>query len=562
MPLWVNDRGRGTDFNDLHISEGLDAVRMCFEDPQAPEQPTDATQPQASTRRPQPASGASNTGSVDPGPPISGGRAVVEPGPAFRQVEPAQSSDVTDPILIYTGTPMKTAELFREHLPRDGRIVFWREEFYQWNGHRYSMREKTAVHQQLYRWMASCKTERIIDKKTGETEIIAFSPRTSNVEDVMHALRAVCFIEVQEPPTWLEQQSTDPPPGELVAFRNGLLHLSTRALLPSTPRLFITSTLDFDYDPDAPDPEAWHQFLAGLWPNDGESRDALGDMFGYMLTDDTSQQKMFMLIGPPRCGKGTILRILESMIGHHNRVSPSLAGIGTQFGLQPLIGKRVAMISDARLSGKADQQPIVENMLRISGEDSISIDRKNKEAWTGKLPTRFALASNELPAFSDASSALANRFILFKFATSFLGREDQGLTARLLRELPGIVLWALDGLERLRNRGHFHEPESSRQMAADLRDQTSPVSVFVREKCIISDAATCDRVDLFNVWKDWCTAQGREHPGTVVSLGRQLSAAFPGVGRSQPRRDGTRLSLYTGIRLRHAYETFDEDVSD
>lgn len=452
--------------------------------------------------------------------------------------------------LIFAATPMTTAELFREQLPADGRIVFWREEFYQWTGHRYSVREKTAIHQQLYHWMASCLTERVVDKKTGATEVVAFSPRTSVVEDVMHALRAVCYIEVNEPPTWLESEPGDPPTSELVAFRNGFLHLKTRVLTPSTSRLFITSALDYDYDAEAPRPDSWHDFLAGLWPDDGESRDALAEVFGYMLTDDTSQQKMFMLIGPPRCGKGTILRVLESMVGAHNRVSPSLAGVGTQFGLQPLIGKRVAMISDARLSGKADQQPIVENMLRISGEDAVTIDRKNKEAWSGKLPTRFMLASNELPAFSDASSALANRFVLFKFTRSFLGSEDPGLTSRLLKELPGVVLWALEGLDRLHKRGYLLEPAASREMAQELREQTSPVSVFVAEKCILSNMCSVERGELFTAWRDWCATQGRDHPGTIVSFGRQLNAAFPAIGRTQPRTDGTRLNLYTGIRLR------------
>ena len=36
VPLWASDRGRGTDFNDLHAAEGLGAVSMCFEDPKPP----------------------------------------------------------------------------------------------------------------------------------------------------------------------------------------------------------------------------------------------------------------------------------------------------------------------------------------------------------------------------------------------------------------------------------------------------------------------------------------------------------------------------------------------
>lgn len=34
-PVWMNEQ-TGTDFNDLHADEGLDAVRLCFEDPRPP----------------------------------------------------------------------------------------------------------------------------------------------------------------------------------------------------------------------------------------------------------------------------------------------------------------------------------------------------------------------------------------------------------------------------------------------------------------------------------------------------------------------------------------------
>lgn len=164
------------------------------------------------------------------------------------------------------------------------------------------------------------------------------------------------------------------------------------------------------------------------------------------------------------------------------------------------------------------------------------------------------LASNELPAFSDASAALANRFMMFKFTESFLGREDMGLTGRLLKELPSIVLWALDGLERLQERGYLIRPKSAQELSDDLIEQTSPMRSFVADKCVIGAAQQCDRDELFKAWKAWCEDQGRDHPGTKVGFGRQLSAAFPGVKRTQPREGGTRLSMYSGIRLRHDWE--------
>ncbi len=559
VPRWYGDRAeKRTDFNDLHADEGLDAVADCFHNADEPAGPPNkireaapAKQPSGVTSHPatKPASGGENTGSASVGvflPPADG--AIQEPIPVILQ---AVGSDVEAP-MIFTAMPMKTAALFHALLPEGGRILHWRGEFYSWDGARYVIRDRVYIDQRLYHFMAGCVT--IKENKHGEREVVSFNPKTASVNDVAHALRAVCYADLPEPQCWIDEHPGDPPAGEIIAFSNGFLHWPTRTMLPATDRLFVTSALDFDYDPDAAAPDAWLEFLHALWPNDQESIMALADMFGYLLTDDTSQQKAFMLIGPPRSGKGTILRVLESMVGYHNRVSPSLASIGTQFGLQPLIGKRLALISDARLSGRADQQPIVENILRISGEDALSIDRKNISAWTGKLPTRFVLASNELPAFSDASAALANRFMLFRFTESFLGREDHGLTGRLLKELPSIVLWALDGLERLQARGYLIRPASAQELADDLVEQTSPMRSFVADKCTVGNGLGCDRDELFKVWREWCTEQGRDHPGTKVSFGRQLSAAFPSVRRSQPRDTGTRLNLYSGIRLRHDWE--------
>jgi putative DNA primase/helicase len=223
-----------------------------------------------------------------------------------------------------------------------------------------------------------------------------------------------------------------------MACTNGLLHLPTRDLLPHSPAFFTQNALDYDYDPAAPKPVSWLAFLNQMWPDDAESIAALRQIFGYCLTAYTSQQKAFLVVGPKRSGKGTIARVLARIVGADNTVAPTLAGLGTNFVLAPLIGRRVAIISDARLGGRADQAVIAERLLSITGEDAITIDRKYREAWTGKMGVRFLILTNELPRLADASGALASRFIVLVLTESFYGREDSGLTNKLLAELPGI----------------------------------------------------------------------------------------------------------------------------
>jgi putative DNA primase/helicase len=155
------------------------------------------------------------------------------------------------------------------------------------------------------------------------------------------------------------------------------------------------------------------------------------------------------------------------------------------FGLAPLIGKCVAIISDARLGGRADQHAIAERLLSITGEDAITIDRKYLSAWTGQLQARFIIISNELPRLADASGALASRFIVLVLINSFYGREDQSLIGRLLTELPGILNWAIVRWRRLTERGHFLQPRSALDAVRQLEDLGSPIGAFLRERCVI-----------------------------------------------------------------------------
>jgi putative DNA primase/helicase len=266
------------------------------------------------------------------------------------------------------------------------------------------------------------------------------------------------------------------------------------------------------------------------------------------LVSDTSQQKILFLLGPSRSGKGTIGRVIRGLVGEHNVAGPTLASLATNFGLQPLLDKPVAIVPDARVSGQ-HAQSVVERLLSISGEDPLTIDRKYKSAVTGPLPTRIVILSNELPRFGDSSGALANRFLILPMEHSYLGEEDPSLGATLAGELPGILLWGLDGLERFRERGHFEQPAQSNQMLIDLVELSSPTLAFIDDVCALGPTQTVFVDDLFKAWRRWCDGNGSP-TGDKQSFGRNLHAAVPRIHISQPRRDGVQERMYTGIGLK------------
>jgi putative DNA primase/helicase len=417
--------------------------------------------------------------------------------------------------------------------------------FYQWNGRCYELADIQSIRSKLYSFLDVAKRR---DKKG---DLVPFKPTMARVTNVVDAIQAVANLNnTVRAPAWLANPEGRPLAGELVACANGLLHLATGDLLDTTPAFFSLNALDFAFDPDAPPPAEWLQFLDSLWGDDMEAIETLQEWCGYCLTTDTRQQKILLVVGPKRSGKGTIARVLTRLLGQPNVCGPTLASLGQTFGLAPFIGKQLAIISDARLGGRADQQAIAERLLSISGEDGITIDRKFIEPWTGTLSTRFMIMTNELPEIADASGAFASRFIVLTMQRSFFGNEDHGLTGRLLSELPGILNWAIEGWRRLQERGYFRQPASSAEAIQELEDLSSPVGAFLRERCETGPGLEVPCALLYAHWRVWCEDQGRDYPGNVQVFGRKLKAACRAIKTTQLRVDGERERRYEGVGVR------------
>jgi putative DNA primase/helicase len=460
--------------------------------------------------------------------------------------DPGPASAILDDLhALKTSAPLQSARKFISNsFTRRGTSILHHQdgEFYEWCGTHYPAVNHSDMRARLYEFLEAAH----IRKSDGQ--VAPFNPTRSKVGDILDALAAAANLPGDVlAPSWFGGNGKFQP-ADMIACKNGLLHLPSGELVPHTPEFWNHNALDFAHDPDAPPPEEWLAFLRDLWRDDGESIQALQEFFGYCLTADTRQQKIFLIVGPKRSGKGTLARVLSKLVGRENVANPTLASMSGEFGLQPLINKRLAIIADARLGGKVDQSIITERLLSISGEDDQTINRKNTSFWTGRLQTRFLVLTNELPRLADASGALASRFITLVLSNSFFGSEDHGLTDRLLGELPGILNWAIEGWRSLQARRYFVPPQSSQQAVRELEDLGSPISAFVRDRCVVGGGTRVLISMLFLQWGEWCRENGRDHAGTAQSFGRDLGAAVPGLKITQPRDLG-RARTYEGIGL-------------
>jgi putative DNA primase/helicase len=376
-----------------------------------------------------------------------------------------------------------------------------------------------------------------------------WAPTRRKLDDVMDALQAVTLVETRlEPPLWLDRAPAPTPANEIVSMQNGLLHVPTRTLLPHTSRFFVHHSLPFGFLRDTPAPRGWLALMSQLWPDDESSVSGLQEAMGYLLAGGTNLQKIFLMVGPKRAGKGTIARVLTGLLGAHNVAAPTLSSLATNFGLSPLIGKPLAVVADARLSPRTESHVVVERLLSMSGEDSLTVDRKYRDPWTGRLPTRFLILTNELPRLTDSSGALPSRFVVFVLTKSFYGSENPRLTEELIAEAPSIFMWALTGLDRLLERGHFEQAPASREALQRLDDLASPIGAFLRDQCVVSATARAAADDVWNAWRSWCELENR-YPGSRALFGRDLHSAVPTIHRVRARSGEERRYDYAGIGL-------------
>jgi putative DNA primase/helicase len=472
----------------------------------------------------------------------------------FKQ-NPVKKIDQRKVLTSKAPLPIARMLLKEKFTDKKGRLTIRRynDQFYRFKGASYERYEDEDLKAVLYAFLDKL----FISKKNAYEP---FNPKIQDLKEIKSALGALdCLVDRKHSlPVWLGP-GYELEPHKVAVLNDGLLDLEIRELYPPNPDFFNVNSLPVSFDKNFGEPLEWLRFLGQLWPNDPESIKCLQEIFGYLLCSDTRQQKIFLICGPRRAGKGIIAKILEKLIGSDNICAPKLSRMDQNFASQTFIEKSLAIFSDARVSGRSDDISVVEDLLTISGNDTVNIHRKHKTDWIGRLGTRFLLFSNEIPQLRDSSGALAGRLIALELKNSFYGKEDLDLIVKLSDEIPGILNWSVDGWGSLENRGYFVQPRSGSELLQDFEGLSSPIAQFVNDRCILHCDNYVSSKALFDSWVSWCDETGIKIQGTTQQLGRNLKAAFPGLGTPKMRK---KVRCYLGIALKHEKCRSEKDRDD
>jgi len=440
------------------------------------------------------------------------------------------------------------------------RLVHYAQEFFIYNGTHYISIEEQTIRSQLYKMLDKCQKQ---DKKGN---LLPFTANPAVINAALDAIKSIVHLANDpnaKPPVWLDGFEEGHPPAEkLISMKNGLFNMDTCTLYPHSLGFFTYNSLPFEYDPTATCPD-WLKFLDDAWKDDQQSKNLLQEYFGYILSGDTRQQKFLNIIGPRRSGKGTINRVLTDLLGQHNVVSPQMEELCDTFGLQPWLGKQLASFTDARVTTKSSAG-VVSQLLRIVGADTVTVNRKNKEAWSGYLPTRIIVYSNEMLQLAENSNALIGRMLVLIMKNSFWGKEDHNLAERLSKELAGIFNWAIEGHKNrtARSGERFVQPKSSEASLEMMTELSNPLLSFVEEALAFVPDGEVDKDDLFACYKHWAIKKNL-HPGTEMSFKRRFAASTQEhhVESYRKRSEGAVQYLYRGVKLKPKAQQYVDSIS-
>ncbi|WP_222594715.1 DNA primase family protein [Deinococcus cellulosilyticus] len=265
--------------------------------------------------------------------------------------------------------------------------------------------------------------------------------------------------------------------------KNGILDLQTLTLREHTPEYFSIVQTPVEFNPSVGCP-AWGQFLREAVPNE-EHRSVLQQYFGYCLTDDTRAQKSLWLIGEGGTGKGTAAHVLTALLGGDAKYS--LAGAspieaiqdGTPH-LEGLVGKRLCVISEI------PKHVNWASFKRVTGEDTVKINPKYRDAYNIQLNLKIMVLSNVLPHLGEdaTNTSVVRRLLPVPFdikAQQANPKLREELTSP--GELSGILNWAIRGLHLLQEKNYVFPDLMGQHLMQELIEQSNPLITFLEESC-------------------------------------------------------------------------------
>lgn len=306
----------------------------------------------------------------------------------------------------------------------------------------------------------------------------------------------------------------------LVNVQNGTLEISPQGfrLRPHQREDFLRYVLPFEYRPQA-DCAKFKAFLDRVQPDKPTQR-VLSEYFGYVFTRHLKLEKMLVLYGSGANGKSVFFDIMNALLGRENITNFSLKNLDQEHNRALIVNALLNYGSEIR--GKIDK----DILKTLASGEPMQARLLYHNSFTADNYAKLAFNANELPAEVEHNEAYFRRFLIVPFDVTIPEDERNPNLAReiIAEELPGVLNWVLEGLNRLLQQHKFTHSEKVQQALAEYRTSSDSVALFLDEEGYrpsITEEQT--RKALLSEYRNYCIDNGYR-PCSDKSFGKRLKA--------------------------------------
>jgi putative DNA primase/helicase len=345
----------------------------------------------------------------------------------------------------------------------------------------------------------------------------------------------------------------------LLGVENGVIDLRTGLFRSAEREDYVTKRCSVAFDPSAACPN-WDAFLRRIFnvaPPDGTDRMSarlrayIRRACGYTLTGLTDEEVMFILWNTGNNGKSTLRETIFALMGDYAMgadASLLIAHKQHQGGATPdvarLYGMRLVTVNETQ-----EGDHLNESRVKFITSHDITTARFLYENPFDFTPThKTLLTTNKKPIIKGTDIGIWRRVQMWPFLVTIPEKErDRRFRQnRLMPELPGILNWALRGLQKYHLLG-LKPPPAVIDATEEYRADMDVLGQWIKERLVRDPANAHKRSALFWDYELWSKANIGWHL-KAIGFGRELTARAKALGMTEVWIDKERG--WRGVRLR------------
>lgn len=330
---------------------------------------------------------------------------------------------------------------------------------------------------------------------------------------------------------------------------DGIVDLINFKVSPCDPDMFFSKSSKVSIRKGEKCP-LWIKFVNDIFGGNEELIRYIQKAVGYSLTGLTDEQCAFFCYGTGRNGKTTFLDIIRYIFGDYaSNIQPETLMIKSS---NSSANSDIARLKGARLVTSVEPNEGVrlnEGLLKqLTGDDIVTARKLYGEEFEFRPEFKLWMATNHKPIIRGTDTGIWRRIHLIPFTVQIPEEKvDKKLKEKLMKEIDGIFLWILKGLD-LYNKEGLKKPAAVTAAVEEYRGEMDTISRFLEECTVKSFAEPMRAKDLYNAFSSWCDENG-EYKLTNTKFGIEMVKRFE-------RKKDSRGWYYIGLKFNDDYQQY------